>query len=68
LKENMYEITAGFVRGNINYNIYGNGIAANLKLPLIQTGNAFLGEFLRRVGWKFFVGPRFISGRSVRSS
>jgi hypothetical protein len=64
LKENTYEITAGFVRGNVNYNIYGNGIAANLKLPLNQTGKAFLGEFLRRVGWKFFLGPRFITGRS----
>jgi hypothetical protein len=65
LKENTYEITAGFVRGNVNYNIYGNGIAANLKLPLKQTGDAVLGEFLRRVGRRFFVGPRFISGRSV---
>lgn len=65
LKENTYEITAGFVHGNVNYNIYGNGIAANLKLPLKQTGDGLLGEFLRRVGWKFFVGPRFISGRSV---
>jgi hypothetical protein len=65
LKENTYEITAGFVRGNVNYSIYGNGIAANLKLPLEQTGDAVLGEFLRRVGWKFFAGPRFISGCSV---
>jgi hypothetical protein len=24
LKENTYEITAGFVHGNVNYNIYGN--------------------------------------------
>jgi len=65
LKENTYEITAGFVHGNVNYNVYGNGIAANLKLPLKQSGEGFLGEFLRRLGWKFFVGPRFISGRSV---
>jgi hypothetical protein len=65
LKENTYEITAGFVHGNVNYNVYGNGIAANLKLPLKQSGEGFLGESLRRVGWKFFVGPRFISGRSV---
>jgi hypothetical protein len=64
LKENTYEITAGFVHGNVDYNIYGNGIASNLKLPLDQTGEAFFGEFLRRVGWKFFVGPRFITGRS----
>jgi hypothetical protein len=63
-KENTYEVTSGFVHGNVNYNIYGNGIAANLKLPLVQTGEAFFGEFLRRVGWKFFAGPRFVTGRS----
>jgi len=64
LKENTYEVTSGFARGNVDYNIYGNGIASGLKLPLQQTGQAFLGEVLRRVGWKFFVGPRFITGRS----
>jgi hypothetical protein len=64
LKENTYEITAGFVHGNINYNIYGNGPAAGQKLPLEQNGEAFLGEFLRRVWWKFFIGPRFITGNS----
>ena len=64
LKENTYEITAGFARGNVNYNVYGTGIAENLKLPLNQTGETFFGEFLRRVGWKFFAGPRFIDGRS----
>jgi len=64
LKQNTYEITTGFVHGNVDYNIYGTGIASNLKLPLDQTGEAFFGEFLRRVGWKFFVGPRFITGRS----
>jgi surface antigen Omp85-like protein len=64
LKENRYRIAAGFVHGNINYDIYGNGIAANLKLPLKQTGEAFFGEFLRRFWWKFFLGPRFLTGRS----
>jgi hypothetical protein len=63
-KQNTYEVTSGFVHGNVDYNIYGNGIATNLKLPLVQTGDAFFGEFLRRVGWKFFAGPRFITGRS----
>lgn len=63
-KENTYEITSGFARGNVNYNIYGTGIAADAKLPLQQTGNVFFGEFLRRIGWKFFAGPRFITGRS----
>jgi hypothetical protein len=64
LKENTYEITSGFARGNVDYDIYGTGVAANLKLPLAQTGDAFFGEFLRRIGWKVFLGPRFITGRS----
>ncbi len=64
LKENTYEITSGYVHGNVDYNIYGNGIAAGLKLPLQQTGQGFLGEVLRRIGWKFFLGPRFITGNS----
>jgi hypothetical protein len=64
LKQNTYEITSGYVHGNVDYNIYGTGIASNLKLPLAQTGQAFFGEVLRRVGWKIFVGPRFITGRS----
>jgi hypothetical protein len=63
LKENRYRITSGFARGNVNYDIFSNG-SASLKLPLNQTGQAFFGEFLRRVGWKFFLGPRFITGHS----
>ena len=65
LKEDTYQITAGFVKGNLNYNIYGNGMASGLKLPLKQTGQGFLGEVLRRVGWKVFVGPRFQTGHAV---
>src|SRR5277367_6815413 len=64
LKQNTYEITTGFVHGNVDYNIYGTGVFSNDKLPLDQSGKAFFGEFLRRIGWKFFVGPRFITGRS----
>lgn len=63
-KENTYELTTGYVHGNVDYNFYGTGVASNLKLPLVQTGQAFFAEFLRRVGWKVFVGPRFITGRS----
>jgi hypothetical protein len=63
-KENTYEVTSGFVHGNANYNIYSNEIAPGLKLPLNQTGEAFFGEFLRRLFWKFFAGPRLISGNS----
>jgi Omp85 superfamily domain len=65
MKENTYLITSIFARGNINYDVFGTGMAAGLRLPLVQTGQIFFGEFLRRVGWKFFVGPRFVTGHSL---
>jgi len=34
-------------------------------LPLNQTGQALFAEFLRRLGWKFFLGPRFFWGSSL---
>ena len=64
LKENTYQIKSGFGRGNVNYDIYGNGVVSGLKLPLKQTGQAFFAEFLRRVGWKFFAGSRLLTGNS----
>jgi len=67
LKENTYEVTAGYARGDLNYNLYGIGLVAGnagLKLPLEQTGHGFFGEVVRRVGWKIFVGPRFWDGDS----
>jgi len=67
LKQDTYRITAGFGNADLNYNLYGTGIQAGLKLPLNQTGQAFFGEFLRRIGWKFFTGPRFITGQSLIS-
>jgi len=63
-KEDRYSASSAFVRGNLNYDIYGSGAAANLKLPLKQTGEAFFGEFLRRIKWKIFVGPRLQVGNS----
>jgi Omp85 superfamily domain len=63
-RENRYRITSGFAHGNVDYDIYGTGNAANLRLPLSQTGELFFAEFLRRIGWKFFAGPRFVTGRS----
>src|SRR5271155_1899868 len=64
LKEDTYVITSGYVHGNIDYNIYGTGVFANEKLPLEQTGEGFFAEFLRRTWWRFFVGPRFVTGRT----
>src|SRR5271156_6382530 len=65
MKEDRYRITGGYVHGNIDYNIYGTGVASDLKLPLIQTGHAYFGGILRRVWHQFFVGPRFFVGESL---
>lgn len=67
LKENTYRITAAFVHGNLNYDLYGIGILAGdatRKIPLQQAGDIFFGEALRRIGWKLFLGPRFLFGHS----
>jgi len=68
IKQDSYRITTAFFQGNLNYNLYGMGATAGnagMKLPLKQDGAAFLGEFLRRVKWKFFLGPRVLTGHSV---
>lgn len=67
IHQNTYRITAVYVRGNLNYDLYGIGLAAGdegRKLPLEQTGQVFRSEVLRRVGWKFFLGVRFWTGSS----
>jgi outer membrane protein assembly factor BamA len=38
---------------------------AALKVPVRQTGQIFLGEFLRRLKSGFFVGPRVTAGSST---
>jgi hypothetical protein len=66
MKENTYEVTAGYVHGDIRWDLYGPGVPSGtaLKLPLKQSGHAFFGEALRRVGWKVFIGLRFWNGDS----
>jgi outer membrane protein assembly factor BamA len=65
-RRNTYRATTAFARGNLNYDLYGLGAGANrARLPLEQTGQAFFGEFLRRLPWKLFLGPRFLWGSSV---
>lgn len=65
-KQNTYRTTAAYLRGNLNYNLYGLGSGdSQPKLPLKQEGQAVFGEFLRRIPWKFFVGPRFVWGSSL---
>jgi outer membrane protein assembly factor BamA len=66
-KQDAYHITTIYFRGNLNYDFYGTGTAsgdAGLKLPLKQTGELFLGDFLYRLRWKISVGPRFMTGNS----
>ena len=68
LRGDTYRITSLYVRGNLNYDLYGLGFAAGSagrKLPLEQTGQVFRVEMLRRVGWEFFVGVRLWTGSSV---
>ncbi len=68
MKEDTYHASAGFFQGNLNYNLYGIGVAAGIadvKLPLEQDGAAFLGEFQRRLFGGLFIGPRVITGHSL---
>jgi hypothetical protein len=68
MKENTYQVTSIYVQGNLDYNLYGVGTAAGnegLKLPLDQDGHAFFVEGLRRLKWRFFLGPRFLTGSSI---
>ena len=67
VKQDTYHITATYFRGNINYDFFGTGTKSGdtaHKLPLKQTGELFLGDFLYRLRWKLSIGPRFLSGNS----
>jgi hypothetical protein len=67
LDKNKYEITTAYAHGNINYNIYGAGFEGgnqDLKLTLVQTGEVFFAEALRRTWWQIFIGPRLTTGSS----
>ncbi|HXW90173.1 MAG TPA: BamA/TamA family outer membrane protein [Terriglobales bacterium] len=68
LKQARYELKAGYVRGNLDYNLYGIGFASGnrgLKLPLEQAGQAFFLKFLRNIGWDIYLGGRFMTGNSL---
>jgi hypothetical protein len=67
LQQTRYELKSIYLRGNVDYNLYGVGYVnenTGFKLPLNQTGQIFFIEFLRNIGWKFFLGGRFITGTS----
>ena len=66
--ENTYRAKLLYFQGNLNYSLYGIGRIAgdrNNMIPLKQAGQLFFGELLRQVGWRFFAGPRFITGNSL---
>jgi hypothetical protein len=66
-KQDTYHVTTIYFRGNLDYNFYGIGTSsgdAGRKLPLTQAGQAFMGDFLYRLGWKFSAGPRLLTGNS----
>ena len=67
VKQDTYHITTVYLRGNINYDFFGTGTKsgdAGHTLPMKQTGELFLGDFLYRLRWKISIGPRFLSGNS----
>ena len=67
ISHDTYRITAVYIRGNLNYDFYGVGIAnggAGRKFPLEHTGQVLRAEISRRLGWHFFLGGRFWAGSS----
>ena len=67
LKKGTYQVTSIYLRGHLNYDFYGTGSAAGdagRKLAITQSGQLFFGEGLRRIGWKFLLGPRIWVGHS----
>jgi Omp85 superfamily domain len=64
MKENTYQVTSFYVHGSVNYNLYGSGPVEGLEVPLVQSGDLFRAEFLRRTWWKVFVGARVWTGSS----
>ena len=61
VKGGAYEITGLALTGHLDYNFYGVGNEAGnagRKLAIQQGGRVFFGEVLRRIGHKFYLGPR----------
>ena len=60
--ENRYQTTIAFGKGRINYDFFGIGRLPNrpaVSVPIHQEGRFFFGEFMRNVGKKIFIGPRY---------
>src|SRR5215207_487062 len=62
LKENKYQTTFAFIKGRVNLDFFGVGRIPGrpaVEVPLSMGGTIFFGEFMRNVGKKIFVGPRY---------
>jgi len=60
--ENKYQTTFAFGKGRVNYDFFGIGRVPNrppVSVPIRQGGTFFFGEFMRNIGKKVFIGPRF---------
>lgn len=60
--ENRYQTTFAFGKGRINYDFFGIGRLPNkpaVSVPIHQEGRFFFGEFMRNVGKRIFIGPRY---------
>lgn len=61
-KENRYQTTFAAMTGRANLDFYGIGRLPNrpaVAVPLSMGGKIIFGEFLRNVGGKVFIGPRY---------
>src|SRR5215472_11039531 len=61
VKGGAYQVTGLGLTGHLNYNYYGTGTDAGnagRKLAIQQGGQLLFGEILRRLGHKFYFGPR----------
>jgi hypothetical protein len=62
LKENKYQTTFAAMTGRANLDFYGIGRRPGrpaVAVPLSMGGKIIFGEFLRNVGGKVFIGPRY---------
>ncbi len=60
--ENKYQTKFAIAKGRVNYDFYGVGRIPGREATAVeirQSGSIFFGEFMRNLGKKVFVGPRY---------
>jgi outer membrane protein assembly factor BamA len=60
--ENKYQASFAFGKGRANYDFYGVGRvpgSEGVVVEMNQSGSVFFAEFMRNVGKKIFIGPRY---------